>query len=310
MRCFVRRLLSLLVIPLLFLAACGDDGGSAGSGLDGVTVEGKTQSKPKVEFEDGYSVGNTEVETLVKGKGAKVAEEDVVTVDYVGINGRNGEEFDSSWQGGQPATFSVGPGMITGFNKALIGQTVGSRIVAAIPPEDGYGSQGNPQAGIQGKDTLVFVIDIRDAAPSKAEGTAVDPPATLPHLATDQQDVPTQFHRTPQTEPKPSKSAAYTVIKGDGDPVEAGQTVTLNYLGQIYPDGKVFDSSYGRSTASFPIGQAQPLPCFDELVGQTVGSRAILVCTADDAFGTKGNPQIGVKGDDTLVFAVDLLGAS
>jgi peptidylprolyl isomerase len=310
MRCFVRRLLSLLVIPLLFLAACGDDGGSASGGLEGVTVEGETQSKPQVEFEDGYSVDNTEVETLVKGDGAKVGAEDVVTVDYVGINARNGEEFDSSWQSGQPATFSLGAGMITGFNKALVGQNVGSRIVAAIPPKDGYGSQGNPQAGIQGQDTLVFVIDIRDAAPSKAQGTAVDPPATLPHLATDQQDLPTQFHRTRQTEPKPSESAAYTVIKGDGDPVEAGQTVTLNYLGQIYPDGKVFDSSYGRSTASFPIGQGQPLPCFDELVGQTIGSRAILICTPDDGFGPKGNEQIGVKGDDTLVFAVDLLGAN
>ena len=314
----MRRLLVLLVLPLLLLTACGggQDGASgqagedSGAGLAGVSVEGDTESKPQVEFDNGYSVEATQVETLVEGDGEKVGAEDVVTVDYVGINGRNGQEFDSSWQSGQPVTFSLGPGMISGFNKALAGQTVGSRVVAAIPPKDGYGSQGNPQAGIQGGDTLVFVIDIRNASGSQAEGRAVQPPADLPHLATDQQGVPTEFHKTPQTAPAPDRSVAHTVIRGDGAPIESGQTVTLNYLGQVYPDGKIFDSSFGRSSASFPIGQGQPLPCFDELVGQTVGSRAILLCPPSDAFGPQGNPQAGIGGDDTLIFAVDLLSAS
>jgi peptidylprolyl isomerase len=278
--------------------------------MAGVTVKGDAKSKPTVNIEDGYSVGSTKVETLVEGQGQKVGAQDVVTVDYVGINARDGKEFDSSWKTGQPATFSLGPGMIGGFNKALAGQKVGSRVLAAIPPEDGYGSQGNPQAGIKGKDTLVFVIDIRDASASQAQGAAVEPPATVPHLQTDQQDVPTEFHETAQTAPAPEATAVHTVIKGAGAPVESGQTVTLNYLGQVYPDGKVFDSSFGRASANFPIGQGQPLPCFDELVGQTVGSRAILVCPPQDAFGPKGNPQIGVTGTDTLIFAVDLLGAS
>jgi peptidylprolyl isomerase len=307
----VRRLLALLVLPLLLLTACGGDGGSAGEeALPGVTVQGDPKSKPKVQFENGYSVDTTQVETLVKGDGAKVGDQDTVTVDYVGINGRTGEEFDSSWKTGQPATFSLGPGMISGFNKALAGQTVGSRVVAAIPPEDGYGSQGNPQAGIQGDDTLVFVIDIRDATASQAQGQAVQPPATVPHLATDPSGVPQQFHETPQTAPAPKQTEVFTVIKGEGAPIEQGQTVTLNYLGQIYPGGRVFDSSFGRSSVSFPMGQGQPLPCFDELVGQTVGSRAIVVCPAAEGFGTQGNPQVGIKGTDTLIFAVDLLDAS
>jgi peptidylprolyl isomerase len=310
MRCFVRRLPALLVLALLVLTGCGGDQQAAsGPGLDGVTVTGGTDSKPQVQIDNGYSVDNMQVQTLVKGDGAKVGGQDVVTVDYVGINGRNGQEFDSSWKSGQPATFSLGPGMISGFNKALTGQTVGSRVVAAIPPEDGYGSQGNPQAGIKGQDTLVFVIDIRGSSPSKATGEAVEPPAGLPHLATDSQGLPAQFHATGQTAPAPEQVKAYTVIEGGGAPVEAGQTVTLNFLGQVYPDGQTFVRSYGQSPTSLPIGQGQPLPCFDELVGQPVGSRVILLCPPDAAFGPQGNPQAGIKGTDTLIFAVDLLNA-
>ena len=56
-----------------------------------------------------------------------------------------------------------------GFTKAIEGQNVGSRILVAIPPVDGYGSAGSPQAGIQGTDTLVFTIDIIDVVEPKKD---------------------------------------------------------------------------------------------------------------------------------------------
>jgi peptidylprolyl isomerase len=297
------------VLPLLFLAACGGSGGT--EALDGVTVQGgDTQSKPKVDLEDGYSVDNMQVKTLVKGDGTKLGGQDTVTVDYVGINGRNGQEFDSSWKNGQPATFSLGPGMISGFNKALTGQTVGSRVVAAIPPEDGYGSQGNPQAGIKGTDTLVFVIDIRGVTPSQATGNPVSVPPDLPHLLTDKDGLPAQFHAVKTTAPAPKEVEVHPVLQGDGAPIKAGQTVTMSFLGEIYPAGSPFVKTYGQSPTSLPVGQGQPLPCFDQLVGQTVGSRVILICPPDSAFGPNGNAQAGIKGTDTLIFAIDLLSAS
>jgi len=311
MRCSVRRLSVLLVVPLLFLAACGGGGSGSGSeALPGVTVQGDTKSKPKVQVEDGYSVDNMQVKTLVKGDGEKVGGTDTVSVDYVGINGSNGKEFDSSWKRGQPATFSLGPGMISGFNKALTGQTVGSRVVAAIPPEDGYGSQGNPQAGIKGTDTLVFVIDIRGVTPSEAQGTAVTPPADFPHLLADPQGLPGQFHADKTTGPAPKQVVVQPVIQGTGAPIKAGENVTMKLLGQVYPAGKLLVNTYPQSPQALPIGQGQPLPCFDQLVGQKLGSRVILICPPDSAFGPKGNPQAGVKGTDTLIFAVDLLDAS
>jgi peptidylprolyl isomerase len=134
------------------------------SSLSGVTVTGKFGNEPDVEFEPVMSVDKTEVKTLSKGDGPTVKPTDSVTVDYQGINGRTGDEFDSSWTTGKPATFALNQ-VVPGFTKAIAGQTVGSRVLVAVPPEDGYGTAGNPQAGIQGTDTLIFVIDIIKIAP-------------------------------------------------------------------------------------------------------------------------------------------------
>ena len=60
--------------------------------------------------------------------------------------------------------------MIPGWNKGLVGQTVGSRVLLVIPPSDAYGSAGQWQAGIKGTDTLVFVVDIIGAVTPGAAG--------------------------------------------------------------------------------------------------------------------------------------------
>jgi peptidylprolyl isomerase len=315
----VRSLLGLALLPVLFVVGCGggggeddsDSGSASGSGeLSGITVTGAADEKPKVEIEDGFSVDETSVEVLSEGDGAEVGEQDVVTVDYLGINAKNGEEFDSSWSREQTADFTLGPGMIAGFNKALAGQQVGDRVLAAIPPKDGYGEQGNPQAGIGGEDTLVFVVDIRETTASKATGEAVEPPEGMPTLETDDSETPTGFAAMQGDPPASGKSTSYPLIKGEGPKVEKGQTVTMQYLGQVYGGKKPFDQSWGRAPLTLPVGEGQPIPCFDQIVGENVGSRVVLVCPPAEAFGEKGNPQGGIKPDDTVLFAVDILTAS
>jgi peptidylprolyl isomerase len=100
----------------------------------------------------------TKVEVLKKGSAAAVADGDSVTVQYQGVNWRTGKVFDQSWGRGL-STLQTSQ-VVPGFAKALVGQSVGSQVVAVIPPADGYGSAGQSQAGIKGTDTLVFVIDI------------------------------------------------------------------------------------------------------------------------------------------------------
>jgi peptidylprolyl isomerase len=77
--------------------------------------------------------------------------------------------------------------------------------------------------------------------------------------------------------------------------------------------GSVFDSSWERSLPySFKIGASpsQVIPGWDQgLVGQTVGSRVLLVIPPKDAYGSAGQSQAGIKGTDTLVFVVDIISA-
>ncbi len=326
MKCSLHRLICLLLLPLLLLVGCGStdsegepaaSGNSAGGaapsdGLDGVTVQGEPGAEPEVEIEDGFSVDETTVEVLDQGDGEEVGETDTVTVDYVGVNASTGKTFDSSWERGMPADFPLGPGMISGFNKALAGQQVGSRLVAALPPADGYGEAGNPQADIGGEDTLVFVVEIQGIVPSQAEGATVQPPEGLPDLELNAQDQPTGFSADADTEPAAKQLQVHTVIEGEGPEVEKGQTLTVHYLGQIYPDGKIFDQSWTRGEpATFPIGTGNLIEGWDEgLVGQKVGSRVILVVPPDKGYGEEGQPQAGIKGTDTLIFAIDILQAT
>jgi peptidylprolyl isomerase len=100
-----------------------------------------------------------QIADLKKGSGATVKDGASVTVHYTGVIWGTGKVFDSSWTKGTPATFQT-TGVVPGFGKALVGQKVGSQVLAVIPPADGYGSTGQAQAGISGTDTLVFVIDI------------------------------------------------------------------------------------------------------------------------------------------------------
>ena len=96
---------------------------------------------------------------LKKGTGPTVKAGATVTVHYTGAIYGTGKVFDSSWTRGTPATFQT-TGVIPGFGKALVGQKVGSQVIAVIPPADGYGATPPSGSGIGATDTLVFVVDI------------------------------------------------------------------------------------------------------------------------------------------------------
>jgi FKBP-type peptidyl-prolyl cis-trans isomerase len=93
--------------------------------------------------------------------------------------------------------------------------------------------------------------------------------------------------------------------------VKKGQTLTVNYFGEVYDAKAPFDESYSKTPASFPIGTNGVIPGWDKtLVGATVGSRMILAIPPAEGYGKDGNPSAGIKGTDTLYFVVDILAAS
>ncbi|HUW02869.1 MAG TPA: FKBP-type peptidyl-prolyl cis-trans isomerase [Acidimicrobiales bacterium] len=129
------------------------------AGLPTVTLA--DDGAPSIELPDGDPPTELIGQVLIEGDGAVVEQGQSLTVHYTGIIWPGGEQFDSSWDRGEPAAFDIGVGaVIPGWDETLVGQTVGSQLILVIPPEQGYGSEGNANAGISGTDTLVFVVDI------------------------------------------------------------------------------------------------------------------------------------------------------
>lgn len=127
-----------------------------------VAVTGSTDTNaPRIAVNAPFSVTETRVQTLKPGDGPVVADTATVLVCYHGVNGRDGTVFDSSYERGAPVDFSLG-GVVPGFQKAIAGQKVGSTVAVAMVPADGY-PEGQPAAGIQPGDTLIFAIKILDA---------------------------------------------------------------------------------------------------------------------------------------------------
>ena len=103
-----------------------------------------------------------EKEDIVKGKGPAAKPGDTVIVNYVGVSFSTGEEFDASWDTGQPFPVELGSGsVIQGWEEGLVGIKKGGRRKLIIPPEMAYGAEGAPPS-IGPNETLVFVIDALD----------------------------------------------------------------------------------------------------------------------------------------------------
>ncbi len=110
--------------------------------------------------------------------------------------------------------------------------------------------------------------------------------------------------------PAPADLRVQVLVPGTGDVVEAGQDIEVHYLGQSWGGG-VFDTSYDRGeTITFPIGVGKVIAGWDQgLVGQPIGSRLLLSIPSHLGYGDSGVPAAGIRGGDTLVFVVDIVGA-
>jgi hypothetical protein len=143
------------------------NGGTSEWSLPGATgsvaVTGSTDAAaPRVDVQAPFSVTETQVHTLRAGDGPVVAPTATVSVCYMGVNGRDGTVFDSSYEQGAPVDFPL-DGVVPGFQKAIAGQKVGSTVAVAMTSADGY-PEGQPSAGIQPGDSLVFAIKILSAS--------------------------------------------------------------------------------------------------------------------------------------------------
>ncbi|WP_460446629.1 FKBP-type peptidyl-prolyl cis-trans isomerase [Angustibacter aerolatus] len=308
------------MLPVALAAGCanadkepttGATKAAASGALQTVQVSGDAGKKPTVKLGSTptkLTASGTRV--LKPGTGATIAKGQRVTLDYLLVNGTSGKEADTTW-GKSKANFLADPAkFMPGLANGMIGQKVGSRVLVGVTPKDGFADTGNQQLGIAADDTMLFVLDLEAAsAPlAKATGTAVTPPAGLPTVAFGADGKPTVT--IPKTA-APKKLVVQPLIKGTGKKITKGQTITAAYVGVNYRTGKPFDSSYQTGNLlDQPIGVGALVPGFDAgIVGQTVGSRVLLVLPPASGYGKTGNAQAGIKGTDTIVFVVDVLDA-
>jgi peptidylprolyl isomerase len=116
--------------------------------------------RPEIDFPDGPPPGELEITDLVVGDGAEATPGQKVTVHYVGVSYSTGEEFDASWNRGEPFAFPLGGGrVIAGWDQGVAGMRVGGRRRLVIPPHLGYGDRG-AGASIKPGETLIFVVDL------------------------------------------------------------------------------------------------------------------------------------------------------
>ncbi|MFF8817156.1 FKBP-type peptidyl-prolyl cis-trans isomerase [Leucobacter sp. NPDC015123] len=142
------------------LAAAEGEAQPAVEGMPSVIRDGDGKLTVSVP-ENLEAPGEAQAAPLIIGDGETIAVGDRVYAHSVGVIWRDGTEFESTW-GGEPKEF-VTTGVIPGLSDAVVGQTVGSQIVAVVPASAGYGSDALVQMGFEADDTMIFVIDILGA---------------------------------------------------------------------------------------------------------------------------------------------------
>ena len=278
--------------------------------MENISVAGEFGRKPALSF-DGTPSDELVVEVLHAGDGQEVEAGDTITCHYYGAVFGSDVDFDNSFDRGGALSFQIGVGMvIPGWDEGLVGKHVGDRVLLGVTGADGYDSSGGASsAGIEVGDTLFFVVDIVSTTLTAPSGDTVpvDDP-NLPSVTWDN-GVNNPSVSIPSGVDAPGDLTVRPLIKGNGAQIaDAGATVTVNYLEVAYSDGHVIDSTYGDGNPTPQTGALNSLidGWQQGLVGQTVGSRVLLVVPGSLAY-PNGNASPAIDPNATLVFVVDIL---
>lgn len=310
-------IVSCSVITLVLLTACGSAStatkttttttATPGNTLDAITV-GDADAVPTATFKTTpLKVTVTTTKVITAGKGAILSKANVVNLNYVLFNGKDGKQMDTTLASGTVGMELGSATLFPGLRKSLIGRRIGSRLLVAIPPVDAYGVEGKAELGFGPTDTLVYLMDLVSAGVplTSASGAEVPPVSGLPTALVDGAD-PARI-TVPKTA-APTKLVVQPLIKGAGEVVRAGQRIKITYTGVLWRNGaRISASADTGGPKKTVIGRGNVIPAWDKsLVGQTVGSRILLVVPPVDGFGAKGLPP-EINGTDTLVFVIDIL---
>lgn len=301
------RPLAVAVTTVLLLAACGssdDLGGEVvadGLGCQPTRVDLKTDDVPTLE-PAAEPAGEVETEDLEEGEGCAIDTDTYVTLDLIGATATDAKVFNDTFAAKRPVTATLGTGqLLPGLETGLEGMKVGGRRRIVVPADLAYGAEGNLAQGIASDQTLVFVVDLvavtdtplycnaATGIPAGPEGSAK--PTTV--------DMP--------IEPPTDEVVKKDLTEGTGDPVEAGNYVTLDYLGIACSTGQQFDTSWdtGKEPISITLGEGT-IPGFSAgIEGMKLGGVRQIEIPAAQAYGAQGSPP-SIGTNDPLVFIISV----
>lgn len=300
--------LTLSVLLMTSLAACGDDSPKAADGaerLESVTIEGEVGTAPEVTWKDQMTAGEIEAEILVEGDGAEVTEGDELNIHYWIGNGFTEREAFSSYEDeGEPQKITVDDQLSPVFAEAFDGARIGDRIAVSGSAEDAFGETGNTELGFAPQDTVLVIIDvIEEFQPPKP----VDAPAAKLPKPVFEKGEPVGLDFTGVAKPKPEGQLLRSVLQeGTGEVVTTDMTISADYLGQVYDGDKPFDESYSKKPVEFALSGVVQGWTYG-LSGLKVGSRVLLQIPPELGYGEQD--QENIPANSTLYFIVDIVSA-
>lgn len=312
-----RRLPAALLTALLMvvLAACSGEDAPTGSGLErgdeipGLSVSGDFGTEPTVAV-DGLDVDEAVAAELVEGDGPEVTRDSALNYRFYIVDG-SGELVSNNYPEPRPQPIRVDD-QVEVLADALVGTHIGSRVALAVPVSDLFGPDGGAQFGLAAEDDLVIVMDLVEETGEPLdgpEGEERDVPRRLPGLVEeDGQVTGLDFSEAPRRAPQ--RLQVVTLVEGEGPKVREGDSVTVDYLGQVWRAETPFDESFSGEPTTFTLAEGGLIDGWVEgLPGVSVGSRVLIVVPPDKGYGAAGAGE-QIPGDSTLVFVVDVLGAN
>ncbi len=313
-----RSMAVLAAVPLMFAAACGSGGGVAtgasspasSSGVTELQVTGQAGAKPTVAFPSKV-VETSSYKVLTPGttgEAAKLGTSVIANFTVFTWDGKENKIAGSTYDEGGPQVITLNEQVPEILRKGFAETKGGGRFMSVVAKDALPAAQ---QAQAPPGQSQVFVVDVVGVPQAKAaQGTATDPGVDGIKVENPGGDAAPKL--TTKTKKKaPKELVAKTVIKGTGPEVKTGQSILVQYAGKIWGSDVEFDSSWSRGAQPimFPIGSGKVIKGWDQgLVGVPVGSRVLLSVPPDLGYGKAGSGE-KIKGTDTLVFLVDVLGA-
>ncbi|MET3804179.1 peptidylprolyl isomerase [Nakamurella sp. UYEF19] len=266
------------------------------------TATGKFGDKPALTYPKTTPPPSLQRTILTEGTGATTVKGDYLVTNYLGQIW-NGKVFDNSYDRKATSTFQIGEGkVVPGWDVALVGVKVGSRVLLSLPPADGYGSAGSSSAGIKGTDTIVFVVDVvsRIALTTTGQADAVVQPAP--------KGVPT-VTGAPGKEPKitipkglvePTTNSVYLLAKGTGAKLKAGGVLaqlvvtdwTQTQTQSTWPKTGAAAATANPASTGLQQITVDATGALKGLVGIPIGSRVLVLIAASTNQST-GQQQAG-----------------